>query len=629
MHRPFCFRAVASTLLLTGIATAQPVPPPPGPRVGPTGPVFPSRPVPISPIAPGSIQRPNMLPLPSAPQLWTFANIKAEGVDPVTIRVSWASREGATHYVVRKDGAFLAETVAGTNQVLDDAMAPGKMAAYEVDAIARKAPPPSRTGFVPSTPKGLTLAATVLETSQKRSGATPSLDPPRDFAIALDSRRTNLHGEWSLPKWVKAIEVVRDGTAVTRLPATTTSFDEAMPNGSHTYAARVTFTAGANKPTFTSAPTPDLTLRKAPFRIVAAGDSIMWGQGLGEAAKFTALTRDAIRPSLGMDVELTSFAHSGAIIRSTTSPFTAIGLQDTTPFDQTLAATPGEVPNSFGTIFQQVNVQAALSSSASVARPDVDLVLVDGCANDVGIMNVLNPKTPPGDLRALVQAKCAPMTDLITRVNAIFPNASIIVTGYYPIISMESDLSAVAGLVALVVGPAALVVIPPDPVLATAAVIAGLVGQKALRESLTANSTAFAESTTNALRASVTAANQRIGAPRALLAVPAFGTRNTYGAPSTWLWAVPTGAPAGQVDDVLNARITTCRSPGVMARASGVGLVPGATIDPVDRTKCENASMGHPNQAGARAYGAAIQSAFAAELPRWRERYALTRKAAR
>jgi hypothetical protein len=79
----------------------------------------------------------------------------------------------------------------------------------------------------------------------------------------------------------------------------------------------------------------------------------------------------------------------------------------------------------------------AIRSYADAAQ--VDLVLVDGCINDIEARRLLNAANTPAGIRELAQVKCgAPVEALLERVVSVFPNAQVILTGYYPIISEKT-----------------------------------------------------------------------------------------------------------------------------------------------------------------------------------------------
>lgn len=638
LKRPRGAALLLATTTLASLASAQ-LPPGPGPGGPPGGPpIVPPGggprvpPLKIIPVAPGSVQpTPGGRILPTPPALWTFADIKVEAVDPTRVRVVWQGREGATQYRVYRDDAFVTEIAAGSPlSFLDETRTPGQSATYFVEAVQQQ-PGPARAG---SGKGGLVpqLGPAVLERSQKKTGITPSLEAPRDLSVTLtDAKKRIVRIAWSLPKWVTGVELLRDGAALVRTTSATATFiDDAPPMaGTHVYAVRTLYTAGPARNIFRSADSPSLSLRTSPFRMVAIGDSIMWGQGLADGAKFTTLTRDGIRTALNVEVELTSFAHSGAILRGT-GALPAIGQQESLGFDQNALVTPGEIPNSFPTIFHQLNVQGA---APAVKRNEVDLVLVDGCINDVGVMTILNPQSTSSAVRSAAQTKCAPMATVLTRIHALYPAARIVVTGYYPIVSPLSDLTALPVLVASAVGAAALATpllgIPPDPIAAIAAIAAGIGGTAALRTKLSESSEAFYGSSNAALTTAAATASTQAGVPSMATFAPLpYEPKNAYAAPSSWLWLVPTGAVANDQDDVIAARSASCHQAGVIDRSVGRSVVPGAAAaSGTDMLKCERASMGHPNHAGAQAYAAAIAKAIQPNMATWRERFATVRRA--
>src|SRR5207302_7528547 len=68
----------------------------------------------------------------------------------------------------------------------------------------------------------------------------------------------------------------------------------------------------------------------------------------------------------------------------------------------------------------------------------VDLVLLSGCGNDVGIQRLLNA-SGTAEINNLTGEKCgAPMERLLRRITTSFPSAVVIVSGYYPFFSERS-----------------------------------------------------------------------------------------------------------------------------------------------------------------------------------------------
>jgi len=160
------------------------------------------------------------------------------------------------------------------------------------------------------------------------------------------------------------------------------------------------------------------------------GDSIVWGQGLLPGEKFDTLVQQALLPRYPGGVTLESTAHSGAVIGAT-------GVSGTPQV--------GEVPASRLSIIEQCD--------AYTNSPDtVDLVLMDGGINDVGVASILNPLALIPSLEARVQHACHDgMLGLLKKVSGKFskPTCKILVTGYYSILSAKSDPLGVTKLLSL------------------------------------------------------------------------------------------------------------------------------------------------------------------------------------
>jgi lysophospholipase L1-like esterase len=167
-----------------------------------------------------------------------------------------------------------------------------------------------------------------------------------------------------------------------------------------------------------------------PFRIVAIGDSIIWGQGLLDQQKLTTLVRQALSSAHPGEVTLESRAHSGAVI----------GANGATGSEE-----DGEVPAARLSIIEQCD-------SYTNSPETVDLLLMNGGANDVGFATILNPLALIPSLNARVVHACHDgMLVLLKKVSAKFSKATcrILVLGYYPILSPMSDPLGVTKLLGL------------------------------------------------------------------------------------------------------------------------------------------------------------------------------------
>src|SRR5256886_6271918 len=162
-----------------------------------------------------------------------------------------------------------------------------------------------------------------------------------------------------------------------------------------------------------------------PLNLVVLGDSILWGQGLKEEHKAWHQVKSWLERTTGREVRENIEAHSGAIIGSA---------GDQT--DNSTVWLDGEINRAVPTVNEQISY--ALRSYAD--RSQVDLVLVDGCINDIDARRLLNASNTPAGIRELAQAKCGvPVEALLEKIAASFPNAHVIITGYYPIISEKTS----------------------------------------------------------------------------------------------------------------------------------------------------------------------------------------------
>jgi hypothetical protein len=506
-------------------------------------------------------------------------------VSPTNIRIEWSAVPGAVRYVISRSGAadIPIEANAGYQQgnkfvYVDVGRRPATLHTYSVAAH-----------FAAPTLPGRSAAVQVL---------TPvALAPPSFKAFIAGSNAISL--SWGSRSEAAAYRLVRNGGNLP--PAVITPqglgyVDQNLPAGDYSYAL-YSIVRLANGEELSGEMTAPITLKLRPFNMVAIGDSVMWGQGLLPANKFAVKVRDWIASQIGEPVDLRMRAHSGAI----TYPTPGEPVYENRAYD-------GEVPADWPTISHQI----ALASSPSIAgqppADQVDLVLIDGCANNVGILTVLNPFPVPGlddeSLRNDTRAYCgAGMTNLLRETVRRFPNADIIVTGYFPYVSRESELAAMLPIFVLVGGA-----VPPDPL------SGGLDLTMSYRNKIATRSDIFYQESNSGLQAAVDTINReefpgRTRFDQIRYARLNAGPKNAYAAPSTWQFLIP--APPFAQDEVYEARRAQCYK--VMNEARGnPDLMPGANL------LCIQASMGHPNVAGAQAYTDAIRAVAAPLVTTWR-----------
>ena len=161
-----------------------------------------------------------------------------------------------------------------------------------------------------------------------------------------------------------------------------------------------------------------------PLNMLVLGDSIAWGQGLKDEHKAWHQVKAWLRQTTGREVRERIEAHSGAVIGSAEERQAG-----------SHASLDGEVNRAVPTVNEQIDT--ALKSYADASQ--VDLVLVDGCINDVDARRLLNAINTPEEIHRAAEAKCGVLVEsLLQRITAVFPQAHVIVTGYFPIISEKT-----------------------------------------------------------------------------------------------------------------------------------------------------------------------------------------------
>jgi hypothetical protein len=180
------------------------------------------------------------------------------------------------------------------------------------------------------------------------------------------------------------------------------------------------------------------------------------------------------------------------------------------------------------------------------------------------------------------------MKELLVTVGNTFNKAKIIVTGYFPIVSDQSNTTLLTLLLIAMGVP--LAGIP-------GAILGGILSPFA-KNAIVSNSSTFASESTTQLGLAVNEVNADLGGlTRIFLAVPRFRPENAALAPDPWLYGISVG-PGGATaqDPVAVSRAVECTS-AAAARPPG----------DVDIATCKVASLGHPNPKGGRAYLDAVQ----------------------
>lgn len=308
-----------------------------------------------------------------------------------------------------------------------------------------------------------------------------------------------------------------------------------------------------------------LNLRKIlldDYYILVIGDSVAWGQGLEENQKYYAIVEKYIKArSNNMDVHKAILAHSGA----------TIGIDD----DAKKTSLFSEIPSSYPTIFQQCNGFTGMTKC-------IDLVLVIGGINDINVRTILNPFRPDSELVDLINRYCnKDMKVLLTNIVRTYSNASVILSGYYPLVGEESDL-LLLGLLLIAVG-----ILVGGPAGGGGGMILDIFG----KEALVRRSQIFASESTNHFKQAVDEVNASITSrlPHISLAIPNFATKNLVFTSDPWIFGINSDLSAQ--DSMAITRSVECDRAGLPA---------------LDVVTCKIASIGHPNSKGAMEYARVI-----------------------
>ena len=318
--------------------------------------------------------------------------------------------------------------------------------------------------------------------------------------------------------------------------------------------------------------------------MLVLGDSILWGQGLKTEHKSWYHVKVWLEKRTGRAVIEKVEAHSGAIIERSSAP-------------ERLTITNPEVDVAAPTLNEELDDAERFYSNRLV-----DVVLVSGCANDVGTQNLLNA-TATEQIEEMTKAKCGlPMEKLLRRITTSFPAARVIVTGYYPFFSEKTRNDFI--LKALV--RRFFKIIPGTPTFSN----------KELLARLTANSNAWYRASNNALSQAVQNVNAGLHREQVMFAKIEFSPEHSFAAPQSRLWQFNRSPfrmvlvllsfgkiPLPTNDEVRKQRSASCRE---FFKRQPSETDAQKKEREQRRLLCRYAALGHPNRKGALLYAEAI-----------------------
>lgn len=335
---------------------------------------------------------------------------------------------------------------------------------------------------------------------------------------------------------------------------------------------------------------------REPLNLLVLGDSISWGQGLHDEHKASYLVKSWLEQQTGREVRQTMEAHSGAVIGPSESSLDAAARDAALALD-------GELSRAYPTINDQVDY--AVKAFGNPAR--VDLIIVNGCINDVDSRRLLNAANTPDGIREFAHAKCGPPVEaLLKRITGTFPSAQVIITGYYPILTEKTAND-------LFMRALAKRFYSPQP-------NAPKMNDKTLRARLIAISREWHQTSNQMLSAAARKVDSELTAAgsrqHVLFADPAFRTENAFAAKETRLWGFDATwvrkmlavLSLGRVqlrsnDERSSYRNDLCKK----YFKKPAEETPQQTETREDRlVRCRLAAVAHPNRKGAAMYADAI-----------------------
>lgn len=327
------------------------------------------------------------------------------------------------------------------------------------------------------------------------------------------------------------------------------------------------------------------------LQLLVVGDSLIWGQGLEEKDKFYTLVKNWLETEAfgsPRNVSMKLKAHSGSTLKFHPDEEEAHRKANR---DETFQYKP-EVNVAFPSIWKQVEVAA--DEYAKEGNGGADLVMLTGSITDISVAGILDPFGKDDLLRDEIRKYCFQhMFDVLELIAAKFPDSTIAVIGYYPMISPKTPSSKLYNVwlesseFPRPLKPLANNVLTRQ--------FLGSVRKKALKRSRI-----WAEDSVRHLTAAVDRLNEKAGKPQAIF-IPSPITEDTaYETPNTLLFRL---MKKGRTEDPLfESRSAECRA-SLAELKSSTGLKYSVRM-------CEIAAVGHPNPAGSRAYAEVIEKAL-------------------
>ena len=323
------------------------------------------------------------------------------------------------------------------------------------------------------------------------------------------------------------------------------------------------------------------------FEMLVVGDSHISGQGLKAENKFYYLVKEWLQRDVfgeSRQVNLKVKAHSGSRIELHKDELEAM-LKVEDDFNKFHHP---EANLSFPSIRTQINF-----ARKEYEKPEsVNLIMLSGGITDILVANTINPFLKEKKMRELIHKYCnEEMFGLLEHTTNSFPNAQVVVIGYFPIISTRSDVNKISRyLFKPIKFPHAL----------QWAFTNDLSKQfmKILRKKIARRSRIWVKESNREMREAIAKVNAKFDQPKVLFVESPITEENCYGTKNSLLWETDKDNLPG--DERYGERKTMC--PKLF------GELKYQHYGKLSIRMCELAAIGHPNVEGAKAFAEAIKN---------------------
>ncbi len=332
---------------------------------------------------------------------------------------------------------------------------------------------------------------------------------------------------------------------------------------------------------------PAVGMGQKPFEILVVGDSHISGQGLKNDNKFYNLVRDWVQGEVfghSRKVNLKVKSHAGSRIKLH-------------PDELRSMHKVGDDINKFH--YDEANISSPdITTQLDVARSEyerpesVDLIMLSGCITDVLVADIINPFYPERKLRERIRRFCGEsMAGLLEHATTTFPNAQVVVVGYFPIASSQSDVKTMARYFLKIISfPRDLQFVFTNPL--------SRQFLKILRNKIAKRSRVWIEESNREIKDAIARHNAGSGRPMAFFVESPIRPESSYATKDPLLWEIDKNHVPN--DETYVERLAGC--------AKVFGEMKYQHYGRLSRRMCELSSVAHPNVKGSQAFADAIKT---------------------